>query len=71
MNRVKRDDEVVAANTLAKSIADQAIGDKPMKKPNPMASKRGDAGASALTPEQKSKIARTGAEARWAKSGRN
>jgi hypothetical protein len=57
------------ANTLAKSIVDQAIGDKPTKKPNPLASKRGEARASILTTERKVEIAKMGAETRWRITG--
>lgn len=53
------------ANTLAKSIVDQAIGDKPTKKKSPRASVRGTARAEALLPEQRSAIAKKAANARW------
>ena len=53
------------ANTLAKHIVDQAIGEKPVKKPNPRASLRGTARAKALTPERLSEIGKAGAAARW------
>lgn len=52
-------------NTLAKSIVDQAIGEKPSKKQNPRASKRGTARAEALTPERRKAIAKKAAAARW------
>lgn len=53
------------ANTLAKSIVDQAIGEKPIKKPNPRASIRGTARAEALAPTERKAIARKAAAARW------
>lgn len=53
------------ANTLAKSIVDQAIGDKPIKKKQPAIAKRGHARAAALTPQQRKAIAQTAARARW------
>jgi hypothetical protein len=56
------------ANTLAKHIVDQAIGDKPMKKKNPRASKRGTARADALTPEKRTAIAKIAARSRWPES---
>jgi len=54
------------ANTLAKHIVDQAIGDKPHKKPNPRTAKRGEARAEALTPARRKQIAKKAAEKRWA-----
>jgi hypothetical protein len=53
------------ANTLAKHIVDQAIGDKPTKKKNPRASIRGTARVEALTPERLSEIGKAGAAVRW------
>jgi len=63
------DDYFVDINTLAKSIVDQATGDKPKKKTTPLPhSKRGDARAAALTPEQRKAIAKKAAAKRWGKS---
>jgi hypothetical protein len=56
------------ANTLAKSIVDQAIGDKPKKKIQPATAKRGYARAAALTPEKRKAIAQKAAEERWKSS---
>jgi hypothetical protein len=56
------------ANTLAKHIVDQAIGDRAIKKPNPRAAKRGTARAEALLPEERKAIAKIAANARWPKS---
>jgi hypothetical protein len=56
------------ANTLAKSIVDQAVGEKPIKKKNPRASVRGKARAEALTPERRKAIAEAGSAARWSQS---
>ncbi len=53
------------ANTLAKSIVDQAIGDKPIKKKDAKATERGFARAKVLTPEKRSEIASKGAAKRW------
>ena len=58
-------------NTLAKSIADQATGEKPIKKPNPRASKRGTARAKALTSEQRKVIAQKAAAERWQSSSKS
>jgi hypothetical protein len=55
-------------NTLAKLIVDQATGDKPIKKPNPRAAKRGTARAAALSPDRRSQIAKKAAAKRWAKT---
>jgi hypothetical protein len=55
------------ANTLAFSIVQQSIGEKPIKKPNPRTSKRGEARAKALTPERRSEIASKAAAKRWGK----
>lgn len=52
-------------NTLAKSIVDQAIGDKPLKKKQPATANRGLKRAAALTPERRSEIAKTAADKRW------
>ena len=52
-------------NTLAKSIVDQATGEKPIKKKLPDAAKRGYARKAALTPERRKEIAEKAAEARW------
>jgi hypothetical protein len=55
-------------NTHAYKIVQQSIGEEPIKRPNPEASKRGEARAKALSPEQRSAIARKGAAKRWSKS---
>jgi hypothetical protein len=52
-------------NTLAKSIVDQATGEKPIKKKQPATANRGHARAAALTPEKRKAIAAKGASARW------
>ncbi len=52
-------------NTLAKSIVDQATGEKPKKKIQPATSKRGYARADALSPEKRESIARKAAAKRW------
>ncbi|MGB3272103.1 MAG: histone H1 [Xanthobacteraceae bacterium] len=58
-------------NQLAKSIVELATGEAEDKKPLESARKGGLKGArvrmKALTPEQRSKIARIAAEARWKK----
>jgi hypothetical protein len=64
-------------NTLAKSIADQAKGDKPKEEPekNPAAValgrlgglKGGKARAEKLSPEERSEIAKKAAKKRWEK----
>ena len=54
-------------NKLAYKIVQQSIGEEPSKKPNPRASKRGLARKKALTPEQRSDIAKKGADKRWEK----
>jgi hypothetical protein len=56
------------ANTLAKSIVDQATGDKPKKKMQPATAKRGTARAASLTPERRKEIAEKAAQKRWAAS---
>ncbi|MER8963612.1 hypothetical protein [Mesorhizobium sp. M0701] len=59
-------------NQLAKSIVDLATGETEDKKPLASARKGGLIGGKArlkaLTPEQRSEIARTAAAARWKKS---
>jgi hypothetical protein len=55
------------ANTLAKHIVDQAIGEKPIKKKKASLSQRGNKRAAALTPERRSEIAAKGAAKRWGK----
>jgi len=55
-------------NTLAKSIVDQATGEKPVRKPDPRASARGMARAAVLTPEKRTSIAKAAAQVRWKKS---
>jgi hypothetical protein len=52
-------------NTLAKSIVDQATGEKPKKKIQPATAKRGHARAAVLTGEQRAEIAKKAAAARW------
>jgi len=52
-------------NTLAKSIVDQAIGDKPKKKIQPATAKRGYARAESLTPVKRKAIATEAARRRW------
>ena len=58
-------------NQLAKSIVDLATGEAEEKKPLASARKGGLLGgkarAVALTPEQRSEVARTAASARWKK----
>jgi hypothetical protein len=67
-------------NTLAKSIVDQATGEKPKaedRDKDPAAVslgrrgglKGGKARAESLTPERRAEIARKAAAARWGKSG--
>jgi hypothetical protein len=55
-------------NTLAKSIVDQATGDKPTKKVQPATAKRGLARAASLSPERRKEIAERAAKKRWAAS---
>ena len=60
-------------NQLAKRIVDIATGQvsddaPPPKEPVPARARSGHARAANLTPEQRSEIARKGAEARWHKS---
>jgi hypothetical protein len=62
-------------NQLAKSIIDIATGQQPSpvdtgftKRAKAGGAKGGPARAAALTPEQRSEIARAAAEARWKKS---
>lgn len=52
-------------NTLAKSIVDQAIGDKPQKKKQPATANRGLKRAAVLTPERRAEIAKHAASKRW------
>jgi len=53
-------------NTLAKSIVDQATGDKPRRKPsNPKRVEAGKTRAKVLGTERVTEIARIGAEVRW------
>lgn len=54
-------------NKLAFKIVQQSIGEEPIKKSNPEASKRGEARAKALTPDQRKEIARKAAVKRWSK----
>ncbi|WP_246206450.1 histone H1 [Propylenella binzhouense] len=60
-------------NQLAKRVVDIATGEAEDKKPLASARKGGLKGAKArmkaLTPEQRSEIARTAAAARWKKAG--
>lgn len=55
-------------NTLAKSIVDQATGEKPIKKIQPATAKRGTARAAVLTPERRKAISRNAAKMRWGSS---
>lgn len=67
-------------NQIAKRILDEALGDAPKTEPPPVKNeaavalgklggkKGGAARAVALTPEQRSEIARLAASARWKKS---
>jgi hypothetical protein len=66
-NRRRAQNRRMDANTLAKLIVDQAVGDKPIKKPNPRAATRGVARAKALSPEKRKTIATKAANTRWAK----
>lgn len=52
-------------NTLAFKIVQQSIGEEPIKKPNPRASKRGTARAKSLSAEKRTSIAKKAAAARW------
>jgi hypothetical protein len=52
-------------NTLAKSIVDQAIGDKQPKAVDPSRSKRGQRRAALLTPERRTEISKSAAAKRW------
>jgi hypothetical protein len=54
-------------NELAYKILRQSVGEEPIKNPNPNASRRGEARAKALSPEQRKTIARKGAAKRWGK----
>ena len=54
-------------NKLAYKIVQQSIGEEPIKKKNPRASKRGDARAKVLTSERRSEIASKAAKNRWSK----
>ena len=53
------------ANTLAKSIVDQATGEKPRRKKTPGMVNRGIARKKSLTPERRSEIAKVAAKKRW------
>jgi hypothetical protein len=56
------------ANTLAKSIVDQAIGEKPIKKPKPKSAAavaRGKERFAAMSKKQVSENARNAANKRW------
>ncbi len=55
-------------NTLAKSIVDQAIGEKPKKKIQPATANRGLMRAAALSPERRKAIGEKGAKVRWGTS---
>ena len=67
------------ANQMAKAILDQLTGDAPKEEPPPVKNaaavalgrlggkKGGAARAAALTPEQRSEIAKKAAETRWKK----
>jgi hypothetical protein len=54
------------ANQAAKHILDQLTGDEPREEPPPV--KNGAARAAALTPEQRSEIAKKAAAGRWKKA---
>jgi len=54
-------------NKLAYKIVQQSIGEEPIKKRKPATANRGLKRAAALTPEQRSAIAKKAAAARWAK----
>lgn len=59
-------------NQLAKRIVDISTGEAQDDAPapvNPKASKRGKARAATLTPEERSRIAKKAARARWRKEG--
>jgi hypothetical protein len=57
-------------NTLAKSIVQQATGEKPLKKkPSQAAVARGKARMASMTPEEVSKHAANAANKRWTASG--
>ena len=60
-------------NKLAKSIVDQATGEKPIEMPHPKNSttamaRRGNARAASLSPERRKEIAEKAANTRWAAS---
>ena len=55
-------------NTLAYKIVQQSIGEAPIKKKQPKTVQRGLKLAAALTPEQRSEIARNAAKKRWGKA---
>ena len=63
-------------NELAAFLVEQATSEKPAKNPAAVAlgrlggKKGGKARARSLTPEQRSEIARTAAQARWKKRGK-
>jgi hypothetical protein len=57
-------------NTLAFKIVQQSIGEEPIKRPTPAASKRGAARAAKLSPEQRTDIAKKAAKTRWATSNK-
>jgi hypothetical protein len=63
----KADNTRMDANTLAKHIVDQATGDEPKKKRQPLMANRGLARKEALTPERRKEIAKKASEARWKK----
>jgi hypothetical protein len=56
------------ANTLAKSIVDQATGDKPIKKKNPRKQAGAVARAKTLGPKKLSKMGKKAASMRWGTS---
>jgi hypothetical protein len=59
------DHDFMDINTLAKSIVDQATGEKPIKKPRPALASRGVKRAEALSPERRKEIAKKAAAIRW------
>lgn len=52
-------------NQKAYDVLLQSIGEKPAKKPNPRAAKRGEARAKAMSPGRRQQIAKKAASVRW------
>jgi hypothetical protein len=65
MNPPEPENRCMDINTLAKSIVDQATGEKPKKKIQPATANRGHARAAVLSPEKRKAIAQKAAKARW------